>query len=86
MQRIYADGKENLGKGVPDSWVKPAKKMNHRSKSRIIDLINKIRKDIDGQEQFPRLENTGGIVRFFAVSRSLDKFETEEQIRQIMKE
>ncbi len=86
MQRIYADGKENLGMGLPDTWVKPAKKMNHRSKSRIIDLINKIRKDIDGQEQFPRLENTGGIVRFFAVSRSQDKFEMEEQIRQIMKE
>lgn len=85
MQRIYADGKENLGMGLPDTWVKPAKKMNHRSKSRIIDLINKIRKDIDGQEQFPRLENKGGIVRFFAVSRSQDKFKIEEQIRQVMK-
>ena len=86
MQRIYADGKENLGMVLPDTWVKPAKKMNHRSKSRIIDLINKIRKDIDGQEQFPRLENIGGIVRFFAVSRSQDKFEIEKQIRQIMKQ
>lgn len=85
MQRIYADGKENLGKGLPDSWVKPAKKMNHRSKSRVIDLINKIRKDIDGQEQLPRIENEGGIVRFFAVSRAKDKFKIEEQIRQIMK-
>ncbi|WP_209332831.1 UvrD-helicase domain-containing protein [Lunatimonas salinarum] len=86
MQRIYPDGKENLGMGLPDRWIKPAKKMNHRSKSRIIDLINKIRKDIDSQEQFPRLENTGGIVRFFAVSRSQDKFKIEEQIRQEMKE
>lgn len=86
MQRIYSDGKENLGIGLPDKWVKPAKKMNHRSKSRIIDLINKIREDIDGQEQFPRVENKGGIVRFFAVSRTKDKFETEEQIRQKMKE
>ncbi|WP_291275308.1 UvrD-helicase domain-containing protein [Flavobacterium sp.] len=84
MQRIYTDGKENLGVGLPDKWVKPAKKMNHRSKSRIIDLINKIRKDIDGQEQFSRIENKGGVVRFFAVSRAKDKFETEEQIRQKM--
>lgn len=84
MQRIYADGKENLGMELPDSWVKPAKKMNHRSKSRVIDLINKIRKDIDGQEQLPRIENEGGIVRFFAVSRANDKFKIEEQIRQIM--
>lgn len=86
MQRIYADGKENLGIELPEKWVKPAKKMNHRSKSRIINLINKIREDIDGQEQFPRLENKGGIVKFFAVSRTKDKFETEEQIRQKMQE
>ena len=86
MQRIYSDGKENLGIGLPEKWVKPAKKMNHRSKSRIIDLINKIREDIDGQQQFPRIENKGGIVRFFAVSRSKNKFETEEQIRQRMTE
>ncbi|MBL1220240.1 ATP-dependent helicase [Chryseobacterium sp. L7] len=86
MQRIYADGRENLGIGLPEKWVKPAKKMNHRSKSRIIDLINKIREDIDGQEQFPRIENKGGIARFFAVARTKDKFETEEQIRQKMYE
>ncbi len=86
MQRIYSDGKENLGIGLPEKWVKPAKKMNHRSKSRIIDLINKIREDIDGQEQFPRIENKGGIVRFFAVSRTKNKSETEEQIRQKMQE
>lgn len=86
MQRIYADGKENLGMELPDKWARPSKKMNHRSKSRIIDLINKIRKDIDGQKQLPRRENTGGVVRFFAVSRSQDKFKTEEQICQIMRE
>ncbi|WP_294346883.1 UvrD-helicase domain-containing protein [uncultured Sphingobacterium sp.] len=86
MQRIYSDGKENLGIGLPEKWLKPAKKMNHRSKSRIIELINKIREDIDGQEQYPRIENKGGIVRFFAVSRTKDKFQTEEQIRERMKE
>ncbi|WP_144283972.1 UvrD-helicase domain-containing protein [Chryseobacterium echinoideorum] len=86
MQRIYSDGKENLGIALPEKWIKPAKKMNHRSKSRIIDLINKIREDIDGQEQLPRLENTGGIVRFFAVSRAKNKFEAEELIRHKMKE
>lgn len=26
MQRIYSDGKENLGIGLPEKWVKPAKK------------------------------------------------------------
>lgn len=86
MQRIYSDGKEDLGVGLPDKWVKPVKKINHRSKSRIIDLVNKIRKKIDGQEQLPRIENQGGIVRFFAVSRAKDKFEAEEYIRQIMQD
>ncbi len=86
MQRIYADGKENLGIGLPEDWTQPAKKMNHRSKSRIIDLINKIRSGIDGQEQLPRNENTGGIVRLFAISRAKNKSEVEKLICQKMKE
>lgn len=86
MQRIYADGKENLGVGLPDDWIQPAKKMNHRSKSRIIELINKIRNEIDGQEQLPRVENTGGVVRLFAVSRNRNKPEVEKLICQKMKE
>jgi len=86
MQRIYADGKENLGVELPEDWIQPAKKMNHRSKSRIIDLINKIRSEIDGQEQLPRTENTGGTVRLFAVSRAKNKPEVEKLICQKMKE
>ncbi|WP_417591444.1 UvrD-helicase domain-containing protein [Owenweeksia hongkongensis] len=84
MQRIYADGKENLGVHLPESWLKPAKKMNHRSKSRIIELINTIRSGTDQQEQLWRTENTGGLVRFFAVSRTCDKEQTEVLIRQKM--
>ena len=86
MQRIYADGKENLGIGLPGDWIQPVKKMNHRSKSRIINLINKIRSEIDGQEQLPRIEKTGGVVRLFAVSRTKNKPEVEKLICQKMKE
>ncbi|WP_123907090.1 UvrD-helicase domain-containing protein [Flavobacterium johnsoniae] len=86
MQRIYSDGKENLGVGLPDDWIQPAKKMNHRSKSRIIDLINKIRSEIDSQKQFPRKENIGGIVRLFAVSRTKNKLEVEKIICNRMKD
>lgn len=86
MQRIYADGKENLGVGLPDDWIQPAKKMNHRSKSRIIELINKIRNGIDGQNQIPRTEKSGGVVRFFIVSRTKEKSTVEEAIRQKMKD
>lgn len=84
MQRIYSDGKERLGEALPSDWLKPVKQMNHRSKSRIIDLINKIRKDVDGQQQISRIENSGGVVRFFIVQRGLDKLPTEELIKQKM--
>lgn len=86
MQRIYMDGKERLDLAIPNSWEKPEKKMNHRSKSRIVDLINKIRADVDGQIQQPRTENNGGIVRFFVVLRSANKIEIEEKVCNMMKE
>lgn len=86
MQRIYTDGKENLEIGLPNDWITPAKKMNHRSKSRIIDLVNKIRFNVDGQEQLPRLENIGGCVRFFAISRNKNKSDVENCICKKMKE
>jgi DNA helicase-2/ATP-dependent DNA helicase PcrA len=30
MQRIYGDGKDDLGNNLPSDWAKPSKKMNHR--------------------------------------------------------
>lgn len=84
MQRIYSDGKEKLGENLPDDWLKPAKKMNHRSKSRVIELNNKIRKDIDGQQQLARTENLGGFVSFFIIPRGKDKLATEESIKNKM--
>lgn len=84
MQRIYSDGKEKLGEDLPEDWLKPTKQMNHRSKSRIIELNNKIRTDIDGQQQLARVENSGGTVRLFIVTRGINKIETEESIKQKM--
>jgi DNA helicase-2/ATP-dependent DNA helicase PcrA len=84
MQRIYSDGKEKLGEDLPPDWLKPVKKMNHRSKSRIIELINKIREDGDKQKQFPRIENSGGVVRFFIVQRGSDELLVEESIKHKM--
>ncbi len=65
MQRIYADGKENLGSSFPNGWATPAKRMNHRCPRRVVKLINKIRSTVDGQEQFPRTDSKEGVVRFF---------------------
>lgn len=81
MQRIYSDGKEKLGEDLPDDWLKPAKQMNHRSKSRIIELNNNIRKDIDGQQQLARVENSGGVLKLFIVPRGKNKLDTEESIK-----
>lgn len=84
MQRIYADGKSNLGESLPRDWVLPVKKMNHRSAKRIIKLINDIRKDVDNQKQQPRQEKSNGIVRLFIADRSKDKTTTENIVAEKM--
>lgn len=73
MQRIYSDGKENLDTHLPDDWIKPVKKMNHRCSKRIITLINKIRSNVDTQEQLPRIEKEDGVVRLFIIPQISQK-------------
>ncbi|WP_413998120.1 UvrD-helicase domain-containing protein [Flavobacterium sp. W1B] len=86
MQRIYSDGKEKLGEELPEDWLKPVKQINHRSKSRIIELNNKIRKDIDSQQQLARVEKSGGMIRLFIVARTSDKLTVEDEIKSKMSE
>lgn len=80
MQRIYFDGKEKLDEGLPSDWLKPVKKMNHRSNKRIITLINKISEDKNRQEQIPRTDKEDGFVRLFICSNRNDKSKIEESI------
>jgi DNA helicase-2/ATP-dependent DNA helicase PcrA len=84
MQRIYADGKPDLGHSLPSDWVLPSKKMNHRSDKRIIKLINDIRKDVDKQKQQPRSEKSDGTVRLFISDRSRDKSTIEVLVAEKM--
>ena len=65
MQRIYADGKPDLGKEIPESWSTPLKRMNHRSARRIVDLGNSIRRgaDTNNQDQMARDDSSQGHVR-----------------------
>lgn len=86
MQRIYADGKPNLGESLPSDWVLPVKKMNHRSNKRIIKLINDIRQAVDKQKQQPRKEKPEGVVRLFIVDRANDKVTTEHTVAKKMLE
>lgn len=60
MQRIYAIGKPNLADAIPDRWSRPEKKMNHRSRERIIQLANGIRSEADGWSQRARQDKAGG--------------------------
>ncbi|QOY36638.1 UvrD-helicase domain-containing protein [Anaerobacillus isosaccharinicus] len=84
MQRIYSDGKVDLGADLPERWAKPAKIMNHRCPPRIIKLINKIRSDIDGQEQRERTDKGDGFVRMFIFPITTTKKSAERIVAKIM--
>lgn len=87
MQRIYADGKEDLGRNLPAAWRKPRKAMNHRCPSRIVALLNKIRSASDDHEQTPRTDAPEGVVRVFVLPADhADKFALEDQIMRRMAE
>lgn len=80
MQRIYLEGKEDLFASIPASWETPSKIMNHRSRKRIVDLCNLIRKPVDGIEQLPRSNKEGGFVRVFVASRE-SPYDTERNVQ-----
>ncbi len=83
MQRIYADGKEDLGQDLPSNWATPKKKMNHRCPKRVITLINKLRED--GQEQQARTDADEGVVRLFIFNgNTTDKTQAEIAVAQRM--
>jgi DNA helicase II / ATP-dependent DNA helicase PcrA len=81
MQRIYTDGKTDLGQNIPDSWAKPTKDINYRCPKRVITLINKIRSGADNQIQTAN-KDASGIVRLFIVdaTNSVDKANVEAKI------
>jgi DNA helicase-2/ATP-dependent DNA helicase PcrA len=84
MQRIYGDGKTDLGVNLPEDWEKPAKKMNHRSSMRIVELINKIRSGVDFQKQQARQDKKGGFVKLFIIPASKNKQVAETTVMRQM--
>lgn len=74
MQRIYGDGKLDLGINLPPDWKTPEMKMNHRCPRRIVQLINRIRSAVDKHQQVPRDDKPEGFVRLFLIkSEAKDK-------------
>lgn len=86
MQRIYADGKERLAEAVPEAWARPRKSMNHRCPTRVIELINRVRQDDDGEVQVPRSDAAPGTVRLFIAPQGADKPATETTVAARMRE
>ncbi|MDN3577180.1 UvrD-helicase domain-containing protein [Chitinimonas viridis] len=85
MQRIYLDGKERLDKVIPPRWALPRKRMNHRCPSRIVELTNSIRRDVDGEQQVSRSDAERGVVRFFIAPQvGVDPSAIEAAVRQRM--
>lgn len=61
--------------------------MNHRCPTRVITLINKIRRDEDGEEQQPRSDAQQGVVRLFVISQAIaDKSAAEASVAARMAE
>ena len=82
MQRIYADGKERIEDELPEEWGKPSKKLNYRCPKRVVQLINKIRKEVDTHTQNPRTDAREGHVRLFIRSASVqNRQEVEDGVR-----
>ena len=81
MQRIYTDGKQDLGQNIPDTWAKPVKIINYRCPKRVITLINKIRSGIDDQPQKSHKDNDGCVRLFIIdVSKPVNKVDVESDI------
>jgi DNA helicase II / ATP-dependent DNA helicase PcrA len=72
MQRIYTDGKTDLGQNIPENWATPAKTINYRCPNRVITLINRIRSAVDECEQIAHKTEKKGFVRLFVADTNTD--------------
>ena len=87
MQRIYSDGKPDLGVAIPDGWAVPAKRLNRRCPRRLVTLANDIRASVDTHAQIALEGNEDGIVRvFIARSDTMDKAAFEADVARRMAE
>ncbi|MAO81276.1 MAG: Fis family transcriptional regulator [Henriciella sp.] len=81
MQRIYPQGKPDLAAAIPETWARPEKQMNHRSRERIIRLANAVRQETDGGSQRARADKEGGYaIAYILPASTPDKLTAEMAI------
>lgn len=81
MQRIYPGGLADLADRIPADWEQPRKRMNHRCPTRVVELVNRLRAEVDDHRQQPRSTKPEGTVRLFvALSNVSDKVALEAPI------
>ncbi len=79
MQRIYPDGMPSLQENIRPEWEKPKKCTNHRSVSRIVDLGNSLRAEIDRHSQISHNDRREGFVRLFVLPSNTPNKPAREQ-------
>ncbi len=85
MQRIYSDGKSDLGVLLPVDWERPAKLVNHRCPRRVVDLINKVRSSVDNHQQVPRTDAPTGVARLFVTTgNQSNEMAVEKKVKDAM--
>ncbi|WP_445677390.1 UvrD-helicase domain-containing protein [Pseudomonas putida] len=85
MQRIYNDGKVRLEEAIPKDWAVPEKRINRRCPTRVVELINVIRKSADTHQQTPKPGAVAGTVRMFCTQQTPGQgFGLEDVIAQRM--
>lgn len=87
MQRIYNDGKVRLEEAIPKDWAVPEKRINRRCPTRVVELINVIRKSADTHQQTPKPGAVAGTVRMFCTQQTPRQgFGLEDDVAQRMAE
>lgn len=85
MQRIYSDGKSDLGVDLPADWATPAKLVNHRCPQRVIELINRVRSSVDRHQQIPKFNAPVGFARLFVTAGQRgNEIAVEKRVREAM--
>lgn len=80
MQQIYSNGIAPFNAAIPEHWPRPNKLVNYRCPSRVVQLINTIRDEVDGVTQVARNQSSSGYVRLFIALSDSEKSRVETEV------